>query len=87
MMYNDLVGIQDYRDLESPADEFAGVYTYLYHGYVPTFQSNPFRDEFFSLAFAAAEGQMPFYKPDFAELEPLRPALQPFSRAYLSTVA
>ena len=76
MMYNDLVGIQDYRDLESPADEFAGVYTYLYHGYVPTFQSNPFRDEFFSLAFAAAEGQMPFYKPDFAELEPSRPALQ-----------
>ena len=76
MMYNDLVGIQDYRDLESSADEFAGVYAYLYHGYVPMFQSNPFRDEFFSLAFAAVEGQMPFYKPDFAELELSRPALQ-----------
>ena len=76
MMYNDLVGIQDYRDLESPADEFASVYSYLYHGYVPMFQSNPFRDEFFSLAHAAADGQMPFYRPDFAELEPSRPALQ-----------
>ena len=76
MMYNDLVGIQDYRDLESWADEFASVYSYLYHGYVPTFQSNPFRDEFFSLAHAAVDGQMPFFKPDFAELEPSRPALQ-----------
>ena len=76
MMYNDLIGIQDYRDLESPADEFASVYSYLYHGYVPTFQSNPFRDEFFSLAHAAADGQMPFYRPDFPELEPSRPLLQ-----------
>ena len=76
MMYNDLVGIQDYRDLESTADEFASVYSYLYHGYVPTFQSNPFRDEFFSLAHAATDGQMPFYRPDFAELEPSRPILQ-----------
>ena len=76
MMYNDVVGIQDYRDLETPADEFAGIYSYLYHGYVPAFQSNPFRDEFFSLAHAFADGQMPFYKPDFAELEPSRPALQ-----------
>ena len=76
MMYNDLVGIQDYRDLESSAEEFASVYSYLYHGYVPMFQSNPFRDEFFSLAHAATDGQMPFYKPDFAELEPSRPALR-----------
>jgi len=76
MMYNDIVGIQDYRDIESSAPELASVYSYLYHGYVPMFQSNPFRDEFFSLAHAAVDGQMPFYKPDFAELEASHPALQ-----------
>ena len=76
MMYNDIVGIQDYRDLQAPAEEFASIYSYLYHGYVPIFQSNPLRDEFFSLAHAFTDGQMPFYKPDFDELAPSRPALQ-----------
>ena len=74
-LFNDIVGIQDYRDLESDGDRFASVYSYLYHGYVPAFQSNPFRDEFYSLAHMAADGQMPFYRPDFAELDATRPAL------------
>lgn len=75
-LFNDLVAIQDYRDLETWGDRIASVYGYLYHGYVPAFQSNPFRDEFYSLAHMAADGQMPFYRPDFDELAPSRPALQ-----------
>ena len=75
-LFNDLVAIQDYRDLETWGDRIASVYSYLYHGYVPAFQSNPFRDEFYSLAHMAVDGQMPFYRPDFDELAPSRPALQ-----------
>lgn len=56
------VGLQDYRDLETRADEFAGVFGYLHHGEVPVFQSNHFRDEPYSLAFMAAEGQIPFFR-------------------------
>ena len=43
---------------------------------MPTFQSNVFRDEFFSLAHMAVDGQMPFFRPDFDELAETRPALQ-----------
>lgn len=75
-LFNDVVGIQDYRDLETWGDKFASIYSYIFHGYVPAFQSNPYRDEFYSLAHMAADGQMPFYRPDFAELEPTRPVLQ-----------
>ena len=74
-MLNGVAGIQDYRDLESNADEFAGTYSYLYHEFVPLFQSNPFSDEPYSLAFMAAEGQMPFLRPRFEMLEEKRPAL------------
>lgn len=73
--YNDLVGIQDYRDLESDCDRFAPLYAYLYHDRVPVFQSNPYRDDPFSIAYQAVSGQIPFYRPDFAELDESRPAL------------
>jgi len=71
-----IVGLQDYRDLESDADEQAGVFSYLYHGYVPIFQSNPPRDEIAELAYMAAEGQMPFFKPLRSDLLPQRPLLE-----------
>ena len=72
----ELVGIQDYRDLESDQDEYAGVYSYLYHGHVPIFQSNPFRDEIHDLAYMAAEGQIPFFKPLFSDMLERRPLLE-----------
>lgn len=64
-----------YRDLESDCDRFAPLYAYLYHDRMPVFQSNPYRDDPFSIAFQAVSGQMPFYRPDFAELDESRPAL------------
>lgn len=74
-LMNDRVAIQDYRDIETYGDRLADIYGYLFHGYVPTFQSNPFRDEMNTLMYSAVNGQMPFVRPDFAELEVSRPAL------------
>lgn len=68
-----MVGIQDYRDLESRADEFAGVFSYLHHGYLPVFQSNHFRDEPYTLAYMAAEGQIPFYRMCRSDVEAEQP--------------
>ncbi|MCX7010786.1 MAG: hypothetical protein NTY53_26685, partial [Kiritimatiellaeota bacterium] len=42
--YNHLVGIQDYRDCETPC-EWASVFNYLYHEFLPPFQSNPRGDD------------------------------------------
>ena len=73
----DKVGIQDYRDLETGGlEEYAGVYSYLYHGYMQAFQSNPIRDDLNDLAYMAAEGQMPFFKPLHSDLLETRPALE-----------
>ena len=74
-LMNDRVAIQDYRDIETYGDRLADIYGYLFHGYVPAFQSNPFRDEMNTLMYSAVNGQMPFVRPDFAELETERPAL------------
>ena len=56
--YLDLVGIQDYRDCEAEEAEWADVFNYLYHEYVPTFQSNLFRNDLW-YAHCAVNGQMP----------------------------
>lgn len=58
--YNDLVGIQDYRDCETASDEWANFFTYLYHEYVPCFQSNPRNGDRYWLAHCVADGQVPF---------------------------
>jgi hypothetical protein len=68
-LFNDIIGLQDYRDLESRADEWCGVYTYLYHDFVPPFQSNLLRADKMQQAYAAAEGQMPFIHPVFGEVD------------------
>lgn len=65
--FNHLVGIQDYRDCESGADEWASVFNYLYHEYLPCFQSNPRRGNRIWQAHAAADGQMPFLTPTFRD--------------------
>ena len=60
------VGIQDYRDLESLkglASEPASVFGYLYHEYLPVFQSNPQRGNLLASAYCLVNGQMPHFMP------------------------
>lgn len=68
--------LQDYRDVETVFEEHAGVYAYLHHGYLPMFQSNPYRDNLFALAYMAVEGQIPFYCILDEDLLAQRPALK-----------
>ena len=67
-LFGDVVGIQDYRDCESKAVEWCGTFNYVYHEYVPCFQSNLKRADLVQQAYCAAEGQMPFVNPDFGEI-------------------
>lgn len=60
--FNHLVGIQDYRDCESPR-EWASVFNYLYHEYLPTFQSNPRQGDLVMMAHCLVDGQMPHLIP------------------------
>lgn len=73
--YNHLVGIQDYRDCESHADEWASVFNYVYHEDLPCFQSNPRRGNRIWQAHEAADGQIPFLSPSEKDLGDARAAL------------
>ncbi|MBO7687096.1 MAG: hypothetical protein J6V72_11965 [Kiritimatiellae bacterium] len=73
-LFNDLVGIQDYRNCEF-LGEWASVWNYLYHEYVPPFQSNPRRGDRFWQAHCCVDGQMPFLLPSVADGRPDGPAL------------
>lgn len=68
--------LQDYRDVEDWTDSCVGVFNYLHHGYLPVFQSNPYRDNLFALAHMAVEGQVPFYKLLDEDLRERRLALK-----------
>lgn len=60
-------GIQDYRDwevLKHPTTEPASVFNYLYHEYLPTFQSNPRRGDRLMAAWCFANGQIPHLVPE-----------------------
>jgi hypothetical protein len=65
--FNGIVGVQDYRDCESP-HEWASVFNYLYHEYLPPFQSNPRRSDRAMIAHCAADGQMPHLVPSGRDL-------------------
>ena len=65
--FNGIVGIQDYRDCESP-HEWASVFNYLYHEYLPPFQSNPSGGDRVMNAHCAADGQMPHLVPSGRDL-------------------
>ncbi len=68
--FNHLVGIQDYRDCEAP-HEWASVFNYLYHEFLPPFQSNPRGDDLVMTAHCLVDGQIPHMVPsgrDLAEL-------------------
>jgi len=73
--YNRFWGIQDHRDCESfHAAEWASTFNWLYHEYVPTFQSNMFMRRFDRpvVAHCAVDGQLPFPVPsrgDYAKGE------------------
>ncbi len=60
--FNHLVGIQDYRDTETP-NEPASVFNYLYHEFLPTFQSNPHAGDLLQMAHCIVTGQMPHMVP------------------------
>ena len=65
--FNDLVGIQLLRD-SRPKMEWASLYGYLYHEYVPLFQPFPLRGEIRWMAYSAAEGHMPRFVPSFNDI-------------------
>ncbi len=60
------VGIQDYRDWEvmrRDLAEPASVFSYIYHEYLPTFQSNPQPGNRLQAAYCLANGQIPHLAP------------------------
>ena len=57
------VGIQDYRDCQTDCGEVADLFGYIYHEYVPLFQSNHRSRDRFWMAHECAEGQMPNFIP------------------------
>jgi hypothetical protein len=65
--FNHIVGLQDYRDCEAPR-EWASVFNYLYHEFLPPFQSNPRGNDRVMAAHCAADGQMPHLVPGGRDL-------------------
>ena len=60
---NDLCSLQLMRDTKWKG-EWASVYNYVYHEYMPVFQAEPgSRDDLVWMAYSAAEGQMPRIMP------------------------
>jgi len=61
------VAVQDYRDLETygigKVPERASVFNYLYHEYLPTFQSNPRAGDKLTEAYCLVNGQIPHLVP------------------------
>jgi len=58
--FNDLYAFCDYRNCRYRGPEWASVWNYLYHEYVPPFQSGyEQHTKWHWMAFAAADGQMP----------------------------
>jgi hypothetical protein len=62
--------IQDYRDWEvlhrEPTREPASVFNYIYHEYLPTFQSNPRPGDKLMAAYCLVNGQIPHFVPSQA---------------------
>lgn len=62
------VALQDYRDWETvgragPPTQPASVFNYLYHEYLPTFQSNPRDGNLLMAAYCLVNGQIPHFVP------------------------
>ena len=68
--FNDLSSLQLMRDVKLKG-EWASVYNYVYHEYMPVFQAEPrSRGDLVWMAYSAAEGQMPRIVPYMYDLEP-----------------
>ena len=77
--FNHLAGIQDYRDCEAP-HEWASVFNYLYHEFLPPFQSNPQGNDLVAMAHCFVDGQIPHIVPtgrDLAELALVNGGFEP----------
>lgn len=68
--FNHRVGIQDYRDFEvvgrraqTPGEVPTSVYGYVYHDFLPVFQSNPRGNDPVCQAYCLASGQIPHLVP------------------------
>ncbi len=58
--FNDIYAFADYRNCRWPGPEWASVWNYLYHEYVPPFQSGAEQySRWHWMTFCAADGQMP----------------------------
>lgn len=80
--FNHLVGLQDYRDCEAPL-EWASVFNYLYHEFLPPFQSNIRGDDLVVMAHCLVDGQMPHLVPSARDLNdplPLNGGFEPRGR-------
>ncbi|NOZ24132.1 MAG: hypothetical protein GXP25_23900 [Planctomycetes bacterium] len=68
-LFNQEIGIQDYRDWQvvwkpmAPGHTPASVFSYLYHEFVPCFQSNPRRNDKRMMAYCLVNGQVPHIVP------------------------
>lgn len=65
-LFNQEVGLQDYRDwevLKGPNAVPASVFGYLYHEYLPAFQSNPQAHNRLQSAYCLVNGQIPHFVP------------------------
>ena len=68
-LFNHLIGIQDYRDAQGdrwpalPGMAPASIFGYLYHEFLPVFQSNPRAGDLPMLAYCAVTGQIPHWVP------------------------
>ena len=72
---NDLCSLQLLRDINWKG-EWASVYNYVYHEFMPVFQSSPwYRTDLRWMAYAAAEGQMPRIVPAMCDIETDDPKL------------
>ena len=60
------IGVQDYRDwevLKNAGADPASVFSYLYHEYLPVFQSNPRPRDRLNIAYCLVNGQIPHFVP------------------------
>ena len=80
----DLVAVQDYRNCESREEEWASVFNYVYHEYVPVFQSNPRRGNRVWQAHQVADGQIPFIHPLELDIEGRADAFTDFFRRWVA---
>jgi len=66
---HDLMAIQLLRDANAKNRNWASLYGYIYHEYIPMFQPYPARAVLRWMAYSAAEGHMPRIVPSKADFE------------------